>query len=245
MKLLYLVHQTPFRNLSAILESGELLTYLEAGKRGVSTAGMTTATGNSATVNDDAYPGVYMSAIFDKFIGMEIPQFFPDVVNLVFCPDLLARGDYHYNLTDMNGFINLNTRFAGVQIKDEEVDIMNEVVFHHNVPLIPFLRQIWVSDSELMPLDIIRRMVNVFAPKMKLQIEKIVEVKTYPNVLIKCTEKITPQKPNYCFFPDVYRPQFRSLEFDKQLLRNCGVPESKLNLPLESVRQYIVDSFRN
>ena len=157
-KILYLSHTTNIKNLKSILLSRELYTPFKLSYKSIEPLGYNTGGSKKKypllvdEKDADGFPGVYMSLIDKNYMTqLDNLKFKKDEVQMIFCPDILKRGDFHYNKTDSNGFINKNLTFLTLDDILEYIELnndkLNEVVFHNPVSL-NYLKEIWVDTED-------------------------------------------------------------------------------------------------
>jgi hypothetical protein len=160
---LALLHYTTPQNIKSILDSRVLYTTYDLSLLGKKNLGLSVETFKTS---DEAcsveYPGVFFIGLFPFLLDTKntYPQKNINII-LVFCNELLQRGDFHFNFDDQGGSIDENTLFSDefeTESKDESKFInllknnqldnpwIHEFVFHNSVPL-TFLREIWVYDD--------------------------------------------------------------------------------------------------
>jgi hypothetical protein len=84
---------------------------------------------------ENQFPGVYFTLVTKS--NLSNIDLYPGNDCLVFSRKLLKQKNYHVNIRDYNGFITeINTLYPGdLSTSLLQVGPMNEVVFHHPVPL--------------------------------------------------------------------------------------------------------------
>jgi hypothetical protein len=148
--IMYVLHMTNIYNLKSILESGEIYNDLKREYKRIKSMGYTTSEQRYPLLTAEGqFPGVYMS-IVDSIRMRHTPlSMDKDEVAMVFCPDILKRGDYHFNKHDWNGYLIENmTLFTLSEILEHvdkgELSTDNELVFHNPVSL-QYLKELWVG----------------------------------------------------------------------------------------------------
>lgn len=170
-KFNHLIHFTTLRNFESIQDQNALLNPFERRDLKVKFSGV--ASTSEIDLND-AFPGIYMTALndYDIDMGLDAYDYEEDVIFLVFSPSLLKRRDWHLNLEDQNGYIDDSTYCAetinmypadvGEWFEEEKGYSWagNELVFHNKVTL-QCLVAIWV-ESEAMKQKVLSKLtINV------------------------------------------------------------------------------------
>lgn len=111
MDILALLHVSSIDNIENILKSKELYTQQKFRYSKIKDKGLPTDEYKHIfNPIGDQYPGVYFSVIDTNFKPVIYSE---EDIFLIFCKDLLKRGDFHYNYIDANGFMNEGNTLFG------------------------------------------------------------------------------------------------------------------------------------
>lgn len=231
--ILCLIHNTNIVNLESLLLGGEIYNTTKLRLKRRDAVGYTVQENSKIKypllTDPDQFPGVYMSLI-DSKSNRDVKYADSKDVSLVFCPDILLRGDFHYNKIDSNGFLNEGNTLFNLEellyyLEYNPNHKLNEVVFHNPVSL-QYLRGIWVDTAEK------KSVVNDILKKLQINIPVQI-VRKYKNVRVPYCNLIKTYNSNYCYYldsiikPDINKPsEFPwSKAFYNRMLNYCEISE--------------------
>lgn len=232
-----LLHNTDFKNITSILESGYLYTDFERHTLKIKSSGFSYFEEDAPIDYTGQYPGVYFAPLtvnmlpMDDVPDLEINYSFGPIY-LVFSVALLEREDYHINERDSNGVLYYGSYDASYLDNNElflDFEDFPEVVFHNKVSL-EYLQQLWVETEE--NASRLRQEV----PDMYKDLIKVFRTVPDRTYFENCeTELKWDYNPNYCHLPGYWiftnedEPEdyrLMDLEDYNKIALNCGVNEN-------------------
>jgi hypothetical protein len=226
--VMYLIHLTDISNLKKILETGEIYNELKRGYNQIESLGYTTTDNkNPLLTADGQFPGVYMIVV-DSIRMRNTPTEIPgNEVAMVFCPDILKRGDFHFNKHDWNGYLIENMTLFTLSellthINNGELSPDNEIIFHNSVSL-RYLKELWVGTRKQ------EARAKAIVDNLGLRIP-IRRVTTHEPIISNCNID-TSYAADYCYYlhdfvktdrPDEYQI-ISSPEWYKRMVGFCDV----------------------
>ena len=240
-RLLSLVHATSLTNAERILKSGSIFSGADAILKGLNLSGFTSSETLASFDTFDGYPGAYCGVITSSMIGNTIQYDEMANVYLVICISLLNRKDWHFNRTDANGFFDSRNTIVSeerlmseLEETDGNFDPLNEIVFHHSIP-INFIVEIRVPSREI-KAKLVSKLTSM-TKDARDRIKSIIKVcNEIPDHKYDCPGKIKDLTPNYCFIFDPYkRDPWKKEGYDdkmcyyKWMAKQCGLTDNEIS----------------